>query len=105
MTGEPQSTSAPSPEPADLRRMLVERFNLEELRTLCQDLQIDYDSLPGEGKEAKARELVAYCERHTRIPDLVAAINRAKPEPPAPGEGLIRSGCRMQCWSRQKRQS
>ena len=86
MTGDPQPTSVPLPEPTELRRILVERFNLEELRNLCQDLYADYDSLPGEGKEAKARELVEHCKRRDKILDLVAAVNRAKPEPPAPGE-------------------
>ena len=86
MTGDPQPTSVPLPEPADLRRILVARFSVDELCNLCQDLQIDYEVLPRENKEAIARELVAYCQRHERIPDLVTAINRAKPEPPAPGE-------------------
>jgi len=86
MTGDPQPTSVPLPEPAELRRILVARFSVDELCNLCQDLAIDHEVLPRENKEAIARELVAYCQRHERIPDLVAAINRAKPEPPASGE-------------------
>jgi len=40
------------------------------LRTLCADLSIDYDALPGGGKEDKVRELVAYFDRRVRIRDL-----------------------------------
>jgi hypothetical protein len=53
-----------------LRELLSTRFNEEELRTLCYDLSVDYDSLPGRGNAAKARELIAYLERYERLPDL-----------------------------------
>ena len=36
-----------------LRQILVSSFDEEETRTLCYDLDVDYDSLPGRGKEAK----------------------------------------------------
>jgi hypothetical protein len=54
-----------------LREILDTRFNREELRTLCFDLGLDYDDLPGEGRAAKARELVACMHQLDRIPDLV----------------------------------
>jgi len=41
----------------ELRRSLEETFDLEEFRTLCFDLGVDYDALRGEGKSAKIREL------------------------------------------------
>lgn len=53
-----------------LRQTLTDQFDEGELRTLCFDLRIDYASLPGEGKANKARELVAYCDRHGCIPEL-----------------------------------
>lgn len=43
--------------------ILSKRFNKEKLRTLCFALGVDYEDLPAEGKENKARELVKYCER------------------------------------------
>ena len=61
------------------RKFITQHFNLEELRTLCQDLGVDFDSLPGEGKEGKARELVAYMERHSRLDDLAAILGRDRP--------------------------
>jgi hypothetical protein len=49
-----------------LREILSERLSLEEIRTLCFDLGIDYDNLPGEGKTAKARELM-HLDIYSRI--------------------------------------
>ena len=63
-----------------LCQILDTRFSEEELRTLCFDLDVDYDSLPGEGKAAKARELVSYLERHNRIPDLVELGEERRPD-------------------------
>ena len=65
--------------PADtsmLRRLITERFDLEELRTLCFDLGVDFDSLPGEGKAAKARELVALFARRDGLHQLREALER-----------------------------
>jgi tetratricopeptide (TPR) repeat protein len=63
---------------AQLRQSLVESFDENELCDLCFDLRIDYESLPGEGKSAKARELVQYCDRHKRLDELQAASQRAQ---------------------------
>jgi hypothetical protein len=63
-----------------LRRVLAERFDEGELRTLCFDLGIEYDDLPGEGRADKARELVAYLERRDRIPDLIEIGERIRPD-------------------------
>lgn len=62
----------------ELRMILQVRFNESELRTLCFDLGVDYDSLPGLGKADKARELVYHCERYSRIADLVDACKRLR---------------------------
>jgi DNA-binding NtrC family response regulator len=57
---------------------LVIYFNLEEIRTLCFLLEIDFDNLPGDGKAAKARELVLYCRRHRTLGKLRDAIRRER---------------------------
>ena len=41
-----------------LRRTLMNTFNSEELRTLCFDLQLNYDDLRGESRADKIRELI-----------------------------------------------
>jgi hypothetical protein len=62
---------------AELRNSISDRFDLEELRTLCQDLDINYDDLRGEGRIAKVRELVGLLKRQNRLHELQARI-RAK---------------------------
>jgi hypothetical protein len=76
-----------------LHRILAERFSEEELRTLCFNLNVDYDDLPAKGKANKARELIAYLERRDRIPELLETGQRSRPDiswsdaPEPPSEG------------------
>ena len=56
---------------SSLRRILETRFDLGELRSICDDLGIDYENLVGARKTDKARELVAVLNRRNRIPDLI----------------------------------
>ena len=63
-----------------LHRILVERFDEGELRTLCFGLGVDYDGLPGAGKADKARELIAYLERRHDISQLVKVGKTMRPD-------------------------
>jgi hypothetical protein len=63
-----------------LRQILVAHFNDSELRDLCFDLKVDYESLPGQGKSDKARELVGYMQRHGRIYELVMLGGQCRPD-------------------------
>jgi hypothetical protein len=59
---------------------LVDRyFSLEEVRTLCFDLGIDFDSLGGEGKSARVRELILALARVDRLGELVALAEWQRP--------------------------
>lgn len=69
-----------------LRNILEERFDLEELRTLCFDLDVDYDSLRGEGKAGKARELVLHMKRKGRLAELEAVARPERAIKPHPHE-------------------
>jgi len=62
--------------------LLVKSFNLEELHTLAFDLGVDYESLAGAGKEARAREFLLYLNRRGLIPQLVAAARKQRPNVP-----------------------
>ena len=64
---------------AELRQILIKSFSDEELRTICFDMDIDYDSLPALGKANKARELVAYCERRQRLSALIDLCRQLRP--------------------------
>ena len=63
-----------------LRHELDRRFDEQELRSLCFDLSVDYDNLPGAGKVNKARELVAYLARRGRLSDLAKVGRRVRPD-------------------------
>jgi hypothetical protein len=65
----------------DLRRFIVEHYSLEEFRTLCFDLGVRYDTLVGEGIDAKARELVLYLWRQGRLTDLLNILKITHPGP------------------------
>ena len=64
---------------AQIRETLDTFFDDGELRTLCFDLGIDYDNLPGDSKTDKARELVGYCERRGHVVALYEAIYKRRP--------------------------
>jgi hypothetical protein len=60
-----------------LRQFIAEHYDLEDLRTLCFDLGVDYDELGGEGKTVEARAGAVHrtagttgpvCRRHPRGP-------------------------------------
>jgi hypothetical protein len=57
-----------------LRQIIAEHYSLEELRTLCFDLGVNYDELGGEGLSAKARELLAYLDRRLKWPIAVRTL-------------------------------
>jgi hypothetical protein len=63
-----------------LREIFTTSFSDGELRTLCFDLGIGYEDLPGEAKADKARELVIYCEQRNCIADLVYTGRRLRPD-------------------------
>jgi uncharacterized protein (TIGR00725 family) len=63
-----------------LYKIIADRFNAEELRTLCFALGIDYDNLQGDGKSGKARELITYLERRNEITQLVEIGKQLRPD-------------------------
>lgn len=64
---------------AKLHQNVAASFGDEELRSLCFDLGVDYADLPAEGKDGKARELVASLERRGRVPELVKMCRKLRP--------------------------
>ena len=69
--------------PAQLRQLLNYCFDTYEFRDLCLDLGVDYDALPGEGKDGKSRELIAYFGRPGRsINKLIEVCSQLRPKAP-----------------------
>ena len=67
-------------ERAKLRQVLSTLFNESELSSLCFDLSVNYENLPGNGTSDKARELIAHLDRRGRISELVDSIRMLRPQ-------------------------
>ena len=65
-----------------LHRALADRYDLEELRTLCTQLGVPYDDLRGEARIGKARELILWLDRHGRLGELLRVLGNPT-EPPS----------------------
>jgi hypothetical protein len=62
------------------RQLLIRHFNKAELVDLCFLLDIDpEDVLPDTIKRDQIRELILYCDRHSRIPDLLHVCRSERP--------------------------
>ena len=71
----------PSPAEPDIRSLLQRInycFNANEFRTLCLELGIDSENLPGSGL-GKVRELLVFLSRKRRLDELVAICSRLRP--------------------------
>jgi hypothetical protein len=73
-------TPSPQPDMRLLRRILIDRCSESDLRNFCFELRIKYADLPGEGYADKARELLLELERRNRLSDLIAEIQRERPD-------------------------
>jgi len=62
-----------------LHSLLDAHFSLEEVRLLCFNLGVDFDNLRGEGKTAKARELVSLLNRKGLLSNLLNEISEERP--------------------------
>jgi len=62
-----------------LRETLASRFGLEELKTLCFDLNVEAENLPPD-RAGMVRELISYMKRYNRLPELVDYIRRKRPD-------------------------
>lgn len=70
-----------------LYRLLLGRFDREELVEICFLMNIDYDDLRGEGRAGKIRELLLYLARRDELPALLATLREVRADdewPPVP---------------------
>lgn len=64
---------------SQLRLQIESYFNDSELRNLYFDMGIDHENLSSGGKSDKVRELVAACERHGKIRQLIELCREYRP--------------------------
>jgi hypothetical protein len=67
-------------ERAQLRRFLVSRFDLDELKDLAFDLGVDSQLFVHGNKRELSRELIAYCERRGMLSLLVTEALKHRPD-------------------------
>ena len=61
-----------------LHDLLVEYFNLEEVRLLCFNLGIDYEDLAGSNKSTKTLNLITYMQRRGTLNKLVDEVKKQR---------------------------
>lgn len=64
---------------AQLRENITSRFNMSELETLCNDIDIDFENIKGETLDAKVRELIKYTQRHSKFDILICQLEITRP--------------------------
>lgn len=67
-------------ERAELRRFLIERFNLSELKDLAFDLGVGYELFKHDTLPDFARELLLFCERQGQISCLLNEVRLLRPD-------------------------
>lgn len=70
---------SPDTERVKLYNGLAQLFSEDELIELAGVLQVDYESLPGRGKRAKAVSLVEYLENRGRLYRLIGECQKLRP--------------------------
>ncbi|MBK8986825.1 MAG: hypothetical protein IPM39_12250 [Chloroflexi bacterium] len=65
-----------------LRHLVAAYFDESELQTLCFDLRLDYEELPGKNKSDKVVQLLLRLERRDQIPTLLQHIQAQRPTAP-----------------------
>ena len=80
----PEGADDTRPSRTARRRLLAfinRHFDDEELRTLCFDLDVEYEDLPARSRSGKARELIAYLEKRGRLAELLELLAQERPGP------------------------
>jgi Effector-associated domain 7 len=63
-----------------LQKKLLKVFNIDELKTLCVDLGIDYERIPHGTKDEFCRELILYVQRRNNLAELVSRCKQLRPQ-------------------------
>lgn len=60
-------------------RLMTEYFSESEIRSLCMDFQIDYESIDGDNKVDKIRALVLHFYRHNTLDVFIDFLGAQRP--------------------------
>ena len=62
-----------------LRNTLAEEFNVDELKLLCFELNVNYDHISGDNSLMKSTNLVLYFEQRETLPALETKLRQLRP--------------------------
>lgn len=62
------------PNVSNLLRFMTNHYNKDELKTLCFELDIDFEEIPGSTKTSKSRELIKYVKQRNSLHKLIAQV-------------------------------
>ena len=75
----PPETPPDGSAPARLRQLMSTAFSMSDIKTLCFDLGVDFETLNGEDKSEKIVSLIQHCSRVEMVPALVEACRKNRP--------------------------
>lgn len=78
-----------------LRDLLVKHFGLSDLRSLCDDLGVDWEEIPEGEKSIRVIELIKRLARHDRLPELVDRAKALRPNVAWPAVWTAPAGSRF----------
>jgi hypothetical protein len=64
----------------ELKKILSERFNLDDLSGIAFDMGLNFENVPGNTLERKAIELILLAERNERLDELIDQVRQRRPE-------------------------
>lgn len=73
-----------------LRQLINHHYRSEDLRSLCTDLGLDYDRLPGDTKLLKVNTLLKQYDRKGQLSDLIISLRNKNPEVPWPETPIMK---------------
>ncbi|MEM7112798.1 MAG: pentapeptide repeat-containing protein [Chloroflexota bacterium] len=63
-----------------LRKLIVEKLNLNELETLAFDVSVNWDELAGKTLSTKAKSFLEHIDRRKGIPSMLEMLQETRPE-------------------------
>ena len=79
LTEDKHPEKLPNEKRVKLTALILDYFNEEDVKTLCYDLEIEYDDLPAVGRSSKVRELVTHVGNHSSTDDLLSRLRKLRP--------------------------
>jgi hypothetical protein len=64
----------------ELRKIITDRTELEEIQTICFDLRVAYSELKGTTKTEKVMALLLFLDQRQRLDELMDLLNKTRPD-------------------------